>query len=56
VIVARVDYLKPNVEIVDVTDAIVALFKPDEKTMKTIADLRKHEPVAMLEIIGMKEH
>jgi hypothetical protein len=55
-IVSRADYLSAGVDTVDVTDALVELFKPDEKTTQTIAELRQREPVAMLQIIGKKEH
>ena len=35
------DYTAPGVQIVDVTDALVQLFRPSEKTLRTIAELRK---------------
>jgi hypothetical protein len=55
VIVARMDYQTDNVEPIDVTDRIVALFNPDEKTSKIISELRKREPYPMIQILGMKE-
>lgn len=45
IVVAEV-YHRPDVEIVDVTEPLVALFEPDEKTRKMIEDLRKHPPVS----------
>src|SRR5688572_28964820 len=39
VIVPKLDYQKPDVVTIDVTDQIVALFNPSEKTLKTIAEL-----------------
>lgn len=44
VLVRRADYAGPGVEVVDVTDELVKLFEPSERTLKTIADLRK-QPV-----------
>ena len=55
VIVAKLDCQKPDVVTVDVTDQIVALFHPNAKTLKTIAELRKRDPFPMVQIIGMKE-
>ena len=55
VIVAKLDYQKPDVITVDVTDQVVALFHPNAKTLKTIAELRKRDPFPMVQIIGMKE-
>lgn len=54
-IVARTDFQNDNVETVDVTDQLVALFQPDDKTNKTIAELRKHAAYPMIEILGMKQ-
>ena len=54
-IVSRTDYLNPNLQTIDVTDGIVALFKPDEKTIRIITELRKHDPAPMLQILGMED-
>lgn len=35
----------PEYEAVDVTSLMVAFFKPDEKTLKYIEDLKKHPPL-----------
>ncbi|MFT3787051.1 MAG: hypothetical protein QM770_12940 [Tepidisphaeraceae bacterium] len=44
-IVWEPDYFDKNVyEIVDVTDAVVDIFQPDDNTKKTIAELLRHEP------------
>ena len=55
VILPKLDYHKPDVVTIDVTDQIVTLFHPSEKTLKTIAELRKREPFPMVQILGMKE-
>jgi hypothetical protein len=39
------DYQRKKIKTVDVTDAIVKLYDPSEKTLKTIEQLRKHKPV-----------
>lgn len=44
------DYQAPNVEIVDVTDEIVRLYDPSEKTLKIVEEIRKVEP-AGLEVV-----
>lgn len=51
VIVARVDFQAPGVEVVDVTDRLVAAFDPDEKTLKIVEDLRKTKPLDMAEVL-----
>jgi hypothetical protein len=48
VIVAKPDYTAADVETVDVTDALVKLFDPSEKTLKTIKDLRS-KPIVPVE-------
>ncbi len=44
------DYIAPDVEAVDVTDALVQLYNPSAKTLKTIAQLRKQSPVSLDEL------
>ncbi len=46
IIVSKWDlvYEKKGAELVDVTDLIIRSFKPDKKTLKTIKELRKHNP------------
>ena len=39
-----------EVEIVDVTDDIVALFQPNEKALKNVKELSKHAPVPIEDI------
>ncbi|MGI9517942.1 MAG: hypothetical protein ACR2NP_12895 [Pirellulaceae bacterium] len=45
-----VEFAADNIEHVDVTDAMVQLFDPDEKTLEAIKDLREQEPVPLEDI------
>ena len=54
-IVQHVDLHDSTVEAVDVTDQLVALFDPDERTLTLIQGLRKHKPMA-LEAVLVAEH
>ena len=36
---------RPGVELVDVTEALIAPFKPDERTLSTVRDLRDRHPL-----------
>lgn len=49
-IVWRSDYSMPGVEVVDVTDELVKLFDPSEKTLKTVEEIKKHKPVDLDEL------
>jgi hypothetical protein len=42
------------VETVDVTDDLVALFEPSERTLRTVAEVRRREPIA-IEVIAKME-
>jgi hypothetical protein len=53
-IVLKPDFAAENVELVDVTDRLVAEFKPDEQTLKVIKDLRAKPPVPILDVLAMK--
>lgn len=50
----QIDYISDAVEVVDVTDLIVAEFQPTEKTLKIIDGLKKHPPVSILELMRME--
>jgi hypothetical protein len=50
VITRTADYVAAGTEVVDVTDELVMLFSPSEKTLKTIQELRKHPPMSMEEV------
>jgi hypothetical protein len=54
-IVQHLDFHDSIVETVDVTDELVALFDPDERTLTLIQGMRKHEPMA-LEAVLVAEH
>ena len=49
-IVFASDWSAEGVEVVDVTSQIVELFEPSERTLATIAELRKHAPLGLDEI------
>lgn len=52
-ITAHVDFSDDSVEVVDVTDRIVAEFSPDERTLKMIADLRKLGVTPLIDVLAM---
>jgi hypothetical protein len=54
-IVPQVNYQDPAIEVVDVTDALVAHYKPDEKTLKFIKDLKSKPPVSYKVLMEHKE-
>lgn len=53
VITRRADYHEALIEAIDITDDLVSLFEPDEKTLKVIADVRRQEPLAIEEVAKM---
>ncbi len=50
------DYTGPGVEVVDVTDDLVALFEPSEKTRAIVAEVRRREPLDLDEVEAEHEH
>jgi hypothetical protein len=56
VIVWQCDYSGPNVEVVDITKELVQLFDPSEKTLKTVAELKKHDPIDLDTVEEHHEH
>jgi hypothetical protein len=48
-------FLAASVETVDVTDALVKAFNPDEKTLKAVAEVRQVKPFEMMESVTSKE-
>lgn len=46
-IVFECNFAVEGVEVVDVTDEVVRLFDPSPKALKTIEELRKHDPVPL---------
>ena len=55
VIVATMDYQGNDVQIVDVTDKIVAEFKPNDQTLKIVASMKNQKPITLLEAISIKD-
>jgi hypothetical protein len=49
-IAASYDHAGERVEVVDVTDALVALFQPSSRTLTSVAEIRKVAPVDLDEI------
>jgi hypothetical protein len=56
VITREADYVAPAVERVDVTDELVKLFDPKDKTLKIIQDLRKRPALSIEEVDKMEEN
>jgi hypothetical protein len=46
-IMRSVDFHGPGVEIVDVTDGLVALFEPDAEVLSLVANMRSEPPLAL---------
>jgi len=53
-IVMQCDYTAPNVEVVDVTNALVELYRPNERTRETVRQMRNVKPIGLLELADMK--
>jgi hypothetical protein len=51
-IMRSVDFHDAAVEIVDVTDALVALFDPDAAVLSIVAELRSRPPLALEDLAG----
>ena len=49
-IAQRLDHVGPEVEVVDVTDALVSLFEPSAKTLATVTEVRKQPPIDLDEL------
>ncbi|MEM8874482.1 MAG: hypothetical protein AAGD32_09500 [Planctomycetota bacterium] len=56
VIVPFVTWTGKGVEIVDVTDELVALFEPNEQTSKFVASIRETDPVPIEDLEGAHDH
>lgn len=52
----QIDYSGAEVERVDVTEALVALYEPSAQTLATIAELKKHAPADLDEIERGHDH
>jgi hypothetical protein len=51
----QITWQAPGVETVDVTDLMVKPFKPSERTLKTIAELRRHAPIPNEKLKNLKD-
>jgi hypothetical protein len=54
-ITMQCDNIAPNVEVVDITDAIVELYKPSDRTRNTVREMRAIKPVGLVEFADMKD-
>lgn len=54
VIVMQCDYTAPNVEVVDVTNELVDLYEPNDRTRETVRQMRNIKPIGLLELADMK--
>lgn len=55
-IVRACDFTAPNVQTVDVTDQLVKLFDPSERTLKTVREIRKVDPVHLDDVEQHHDH
>ena len=46
-IVLQYNFAAPNVEIIDITDQIVALYDPPEKALRYVKEIKKHPPLSL---------
>jgi hypothetical protein len=51
----QIDYQAKDAQVVDMTDAVVALYKPSEETLKILEEMKKQQPVAEEELLKMKD-
>ncbi|OHB44867.1 MAG: hypothetical protein A2178_02525 [Planctomycetes bacterium GWC2_49_10] len=52
----QIDYKTDSVELVDVTDAMVKLFNPNEKALKSIEQMKKIEPSSEEELLKHRDY
>jgi hypothetical protein len=55
-IVFDCNYASDQVEVVDVTMALVGLFNPDEKTLKILDEIKNHAPVDLDDLAEHEDH
>jgi hypothetical protein len=48
-------YRAPGAEVVDVTEALIKLYQPDEKTRKILADMARKPPIPLEELKKIKD-
>jgi hypothetical protein len=49
------DYTAPNAEAVDVTEALVELYKPSDRTRQVVRSMQNVKPLGLLEVADMKD-
>jgi hypothetical protein len=49
------DHTAPNVEVIDVTEALAALYDPSQQTRQIVRSLRNVKPLGLLEVADMKD-
>ena len=54
-IVPSADWRDPAVELVDVTDLLADQFKPTEKTRTMMGEIRKGQPIDLVEAVMMND-
>ena len=52
VITMNCDYTSEQVELVDVTDDLVKLYDPSERTLKHVREIRKIKPTSLVQLAG----
>ena len=55
IITSRLDFQTAGVETIDVTDALVHGFSPDERTLKSIEQLRGQRPIDLIDALMIKD-
>jgi hypothetical protein len=48
-------YQNPAAEVVDITDALVKVFEPDERVLKIVQEMKKQSPLDEDEIRKIKD-
>lgn len=56
VVVSECDYVAPHAEVIDVTSALVRLYKPSKQTLRHVEEIQKRPPVDLDEIDRHTDH
>jgi hypothetical protein len=51
----QIDYQPKDAQFVDVTDAMVALYNPNERALKSIESMKKIKPLSEEEVLNIKD-
>ncbi len=49
------DHAASNVEVVDITEALVELYKPSNRTRQIVREMKDDKPLGLLEVADMKD-